>query len=152
MKHIIDMQATFDRIRANRDQLNKIDDELTQVIELMEKALLHVRPGVRVDSPYKVERDGVVEEQWLSFQKQNGTWRIMHSFTEDGAQTTLTSAPREVRAHVFESEGDDCSPMENLMLEVADSLAEYANERSSALMRARALSEAVLALGFIPVS
>lgn len=152
MRHIIDMQATFDRIRSNRDCLNKIDDELAQVIELMEKALHAVRPGVRVDAPYKVERDGIVEEQWLSFQKLNGTWRILHSFTEDGAQTALVSAPREVRAHVFEAQGDDFSPMESFMLEVADSLAEYANERSAALMRARALSEAVLALGFIPVS
>ncbi len=152
MKHIIDMQATFDRIRANRDVLNKIDDELAQVIELMEKALSHIRPGVRIDAPYKVERDGTSDEQWLSFQKLNGAWRIVHSFTEEGPQTPLMSAPREVRGQVFQAQGDDFSPMEMLMLEVADSLAEYANERSSALMRARALSEAVLALGFIPVS
>lgn len=151
MRHIIDVQGTFERIRANRDNLNKIDDELSQVIELMEKALNNVRPGVRIDFAYQATRDGTTEEQWLSFQKHNSKWCIMHAFTEDGPQTQLSSTSREVRAQVFETKGDDFSPMEGFMLEVADSLAEYANERSAPLMRARQLAEAVLGLGFIAV-
>lgn len=144
---MIDIGAAFATIREKRDKLNECDDELIRIIQHVEAALAELRIGVPTDIHYP-GRDEGDEDQWLSYGKQGGSWRVLHSYKEDGAQSLLLSSSRETRAEVFKALPEGPTPIEVLILGIADSIAYYTKERGPLVERAKALSAAILALGF----
>lgn len=142
---MLDIEAAFAAIRARRDELDVLDDQLSLVIRHVEIALIELRPGVSSDVDYEVPDKGT---QWLSFQKHKGQWQIMWSNTDDGNQTPLLSAARQTRAEVFEPLSEGLTPIELLIHEMASTIASYATERSVQLTRANRLSAALVAAGF----
>jgi hypothetical protein len=127
-------------IPARRDALNAIDNRLCEIIRHIERVL---HEGLKVAVPsgitYATEDGHFV----LRYGKWNGKWQILFgSEAEDDEtkDTALISAARAVRAAVFMPVGDTgASPMEQLLIEVAESLTVYADERSPQLVAAEKL-------------
>lgn len=147
---MLDLEAVLRAIRTASSLLNQYDDELAAAIALVESTLCDLKLGVPTDSTYPGE-DGA--EHWLCFKKHNGTWRIMHAYTENGPETPLSSAARQVRAQVFvpikgtsPNLDPDETPIERLILDVADAVSGYAAERTFSLTYARRLVHAIEAL------
>lgn len=138
------LDAVFARIRERRDQLDRIDDELSAVIQQVESALRSLRPGMPIEMDYETP-DGT---RWLIFQKHNADWQIMWSNTEvEDKHTPLVSASRRERARVFEVGPDGMMPIEALIHEVPHAIDEIIEERSALIQRARALSSALIGAG-----
>lgn len=134
------LEETFARIRASRDRLDQLDNELLDVIRRVEEALRSLKPGVRIEMDYETA-DGT---RWLIFQKHNSDWQIMWSNTEvEDKRTPLASATRFERARVFEVGPDGMMPIEALIHEVPDAIDEISEARDALVRRARALSSAI---------
>lgn len=142
------LAQTIAHVREQRDCLNEIDDELIHAIQHVENALSEIRPGVPVEVQYPSRRGGE-PIQWLSFQKHNGAWRMMHAFGEAEKQSPLLGASRAIRADVFDARRtSNVAPVIALIEEMPRAICEIAKDRDAALRQARALCEALAALGF----
>lgn len=144
---MIDIAAAFASIRDARDKLNSLDDKLLATILHVETALNDLKPGIRVELPYRLDD----EEHWLIFGKMAGGWRIMYAHKEDSKEQPLAGASRLARVGAFREVLDGQTPLELLILETTDALLEAAEERTPIVKRAEALSAAILALGTNPV-
>jgi hypothetical protein len=142
------LAQTVARVRACRDNLNDIDDELNRAIQHVEAALSDIRPGVPIDVQYAARHEGELP-QWLSFQKHNGAWRIMHAYGDGEQQSPLLSASREVRADVFDPRRvTSVAPIVALIEEMPRAIEVISKDREAALLQARALCEGLATLGF----
>lgn len=143
-----DLAETFTRVREHRDRLNDIDNELVRTIQHVEATLADIRPGVPVDVEFASRHQGE-PAQWLSFQKHNGAWRLMHGYADSDKQSSLLGATREVRAEVFDTRRPSgVAPIVMLILEMPKAIEEIASDRGFALCQARHLSQGLISLGF----
>lgn len=143
----INLESTFALIREHRDKLNMADDALLEVIRHVECALIELRPGVSADvycAP--AIEDG--EAYWLTFGKVNGSWRVMWARGDEDDPVPLADLSREIRASAFAPTEEGPTPLELLILGVADSVVKNTKERTPLVERARALSTALTSLGF----
>ena len=133
-------------IPGRRDALDRVDQRLTHVIKYVERVLTELKIGVSADVRYTTT-DGAF---FLSFGKHGGRWTVLWSAEPDDAPVTpLVSAPRHVRAEVFELRDDySLSPIERLIVETAESLMEIKDERSVALDTAMRLASVLEKAGF----
>ena len=146
----IDLKSTFALIHRDRAKLNVSDDILLDVIRHVESVLIEMRPGVSADVYCKPTDDAAVEDEafWLVFGKTSGQWRIMWARGDDDDPAPLADMSREIRAAVFKPTPEGPTPLELLILGVADSVTKNAKERGPLVERARALSTAIESLGF----
>jgi hypothetical protein len=133
-------------IPGRRELLNNIDDRLAHVIRYVERVLVELKPGVPSEVSYETEDGAFV----LSFHKHKGGWCIMHGIeADDDHDTPLVSASRQARAEVFIVPKDGHqSPLEQLIVAVAESLDDFAKERSPSLDRALHISAVLERAGF----
>jgi hypothetical protein len=134
-------------IPGRRDILNRIDDRLSHVIRYVERVLNELKPGFPAEVSYEVPDGKFV----ISFGKHKGGWSIMHG-PEDGEDhhdTPLLGASRQARSEVFIiPDGLRQTPIEQLIVAVAESLDEFAKERSPQLENAMRLVAVLEAAGF----
>jgi len=133
-------------IPGRRDILNRIDDRLAHVIRYAERVLNELKPGFPAEISYKVPDGKYV----LSFGKHKGGWCIMHGAEDvEDHDTPLVGASRQARSEVFLiPEGEHQTPIERLIVAVAESLDEFAKERSPQLENAMRLASVLEASGF----
>lgn len=142
------LAQTIARVSEQRDNLNEIDNELIRAIQLVENALSEIRPGVPVEVQYPARRGGD-PLQWLSFQKHNGAWRMMHAFGDAEKQSLLLGTSRATRADVFDMRRtSNVAPIIALIEEMPRAISEIAKDREDALRQARALCDGLTSLGF----
>ncbi len=133
-------------IPGRRDILNRIDDRLAHVIRYVERVLNELKPGFPAETSYETPDGKYV----ISFGKHKEGWRIMHGPEDvDDNDTPLLSASRLARSEVFtRAEGEQQTPIERLIVAVAESLDEFAKERSPPLDNAMKLAAVLEAAGF----
>ena len=135
-------------IPGRRDVLNKIDNRLSHVIRYVERVLSELKPGVPSDVGFTTPEGAFV----LEFRKYDGQWCIVFGTEGDDEgrhDTPLVSASRQMRAEVFTIPLDGHqTPIERLIVAVADSLDEFAKERSPQLDNAMRLAAVLEAAGF----
>lgn len=122
--------AALEAAAAPRDKLNEIDTEISSAIDLVEKLLVDLRPGIPTSVSYETE-DG---RFFLHYEKHNGHWCIMHSSeADDDPGEPLRSMPRHVRAEVWTPRGDMDAPIVRLFPAIVESLKEIIASRQIAL-------------------
>lgn len=133
-------------IPGRRDVLNRIDDRLAHVIRYVERVLNELKPGFPSEVSYETADGSFV----INFGKYKGGWCIMHGQedNEDSDQPLLTVS-RGARAEVFTIPPDGHqTPIEQLIVAVADSLDEFVKERSPQLENAMRLASVLEKAGF----
>lgn len=129
-------------IPERKSRLDAEDANLTKTIHHVEHALNEMRPGVTTTLTYCV--DGV--ERRLEHVQSSRRWIIVWSGPHE--DIPLLSASREVRTEVFSPTLDGLSPIERLLIEVADNLQLKGAARSPMLEVAKRLTAALIAAGF----
>jgi len=129
-------------IPERRSKLDAEDASLTKAIHHVEHALNEMRPGVATTFEYHV--DG--ELRRLEHLQSSRRWIIVWSGPDE--DVPLLSTSREVRAEVFSPILDGLSPIERLLIEVADNLQVEGAARSPMLEVAKRLTAALVAAGY----
>jgi hypothetical protein len=149
---VTSLKEALEAIPARRDKLNALDDRLAKVIQHIETVL---HEGLKISVPCDIKyvtEDGAF---FLGYGKWKGKWGCIwgREDDDDTKDTPLLGAPRAVRAEVFMVEPDSgMSPMERLLIEAAESLSYYADERAPQLETANRLLVTLAEAGFPPVS
>jgi len=129
-------------IPERKNKLDAEDANVIKVIHHVEHALNEMRPGVSTTLTYLV--DGI--ERRLEHLQASRRWIIVWSGPDE--DIPLLSASREVRTEVFSPTLDGLSPIERLLIEVADNLQLKGAARSPMLEVAKRLTAALIAAGY----
>lgn len=141
------LEEALAAIPARRDKLNALDDQLSLVIRHIETTL---HEGLKISTPCEITYETEDGRFVLGYGKWNGKWQLMWG-SPDGSvakDTPLVSASRATRAEVFVTEPSGQSPMERLLVEAAESLSYFADERAPQLVTARRLLQMLADAGF----
>lgn len=131
-------------IPQGKAQLDAEDDLLRSTIRHVETVLNELRPGVTTS--YEYTTNGVT--RLLEFEPANRRW-IIAWVTED-EDIPLLSAPREMRAEVFFPLESGLSPIEHLIIKIAQTLQTEGSARSALLDVAKRLTATLTKAGFPP--
>lgn len=135
-------------IPARRNTLNALDDQLAQAIQHIERVL---HEGLKIATPCDITYDVEDGRFVLAYGKMNGKWVLIwgSEAEDDTRDTPLLGAPRGRRAEVFTIDpATGVSPMERLLVEAAESLSYYADERAPQLETAKRLIQTLSDAGF----
>ena len=133
-------------IPRHKAKLDTEDNLLRQTIHHVEHVLNELQPGVTTTLVYR-PGDGKPERR-LEFMPANRRWIIV--WVGEEADVPLLNTSRDVRAEVFSPLVDGLSPIELLIIEVAENLETAGSTRSPMLEVARRLSSVLTASGFPP--
>ena len=120
------LAAALADLRAAADELDQLDDQLTAMIPEVETALRDLRLGVRISVAMPTSDEC---ERYLAFDRHGQGWRLL---IEDGppdgdpeawTTTALASAPRDIRARVFEHH------LDNLLMSAAKQIKDKVEAR-----------------------
>ena len=142
------LEEALAAIPARRNKLNALDDRLVQVIRHVETVLFE---RLKVLTPCEVTYDTEDGRFILGYGKSSARWQLLWGRAEDddsGKDIPLMSAPRLARAEVFVVNASGQCPMERLLVEAAESLAYYADERAPQLETANRLLKTLADAGF----
>lgn len=135
-------------IPARRNTLNTLDDQLAQAIQHIEHVL---HEGLKITTPCDIVYDAEDGRFALAYGKMHGKWVLIWGgeAKNDTRGTPLLGAPRARRAEVFTVDpATGVSPMERLLVEAAESLSYYADERAPQLETAKRLIQTLADAGF----
>lgn len=121
------------------------DDLLRQTIHHVEHVLNELRPGVVTGLTYSV---GLHRDRQLEFMPANRRWIIV--WVGEEMDVPLLNTSRDVRAEVFSPLPEGLSPIEMLIIKVAESLETAGSTRSPMLEVARRLAVTLTDAGYPP--
>lgn len=127
------------RLAARTPELDRLDDEIGGLIGRVEVALRSLRLGMLLRVPILDDGD---RWQSLTFEKVNGTWRLVVNSglwgESDIDEKPLSDCDRETRLAAFRD-----GTIEKLLLSAGDQLEEAIKEREAALRSGRRFIDVV---------